>query len=85
MGLFGTNVFIETDAVAVGTIVESNQASLGAGIYAIESTIDGFDINNNVSLSDGGGVILRESHLINCIVRNNSAERGGGDLCSGVR
>jgi hypothetical protein len=58
-----------------------NDAILGAGVYAITSTVDLTGrLFNNIASADGGGIMVNNAQLLmqHAILQRNVANRGGG-------
>jgi CSLREA domain-containing protein len=67
--------------VLVDTLVTSNRAEDGGGVWALQLTARGTTISNNVAYENGGGVAgAPELELRNVTVSGNTANGSGGGL-----
>lgn len=60
------------------TIVDGNYARQCFSISHSNAVLDGFTITRGYYTADGGGVIVVQGNVQNCIISNNNAPKGGG-------
>jgi hypothetical protein len=80
----GGGLYVYGPASLTGTVIESNAAEYGGGLYADEAvlTIDGGNFNSNEATSWGGGLYILESDCVVALsdITSNTATYGGGLL-----
>jgi hypothetical protein len=78
----GGGLYVYGPASLTGTVIESNAAEYGGGLYADEAvlTIDGGNFNSNEATSWGGGLYILESDCVVALsdITSNTATNGGG-------
>ncbi|MEM8932492.1 MAG: right-handed parallel beta-helix repeat-containing protein, partial [Acidobacteriota bacterium] len=81
--LFGGGIFATGPVTIEGSLIESNEAAIGGGIYLSDDdvlTLDGSRVNSNRATSDGAGIAVLRLVARDSTIAKNRADRDGGGI-----